>query len=351
VKLLICTQAVDQHDPILGFFHSWICEFAKHYESVTVVCLRKGVCHLPPHVRVLSLGKEDGRSKVTYLYRFFVYIFHFSSYDSVFVHMNPEYVVLGGWLWKIMHKHIVLWYTHKSVTSTLRLGSMFADTICTASKESFRLKKKHVVVMGHGIDIKLFSRPHARAVSTLRITTVGRVSRSKNIHPMLQAVSGLSKHGIPYRFTIVGGPVTHEDATYYKELKKQVGTLDIQGFVSFVGAKKNTEIPLTLSQSDIFLHTSDTGSLDKAVLEAMAAGCVVISSNDAARPILASIQGALAIPKPDPALLARAIQRMYEVGESGRTRIGERSRAVVMKEHSLTSLIERLVQLLCKKNK
>ena len=58
MKILICTQKVDLNDDILGFFHSWIAEFAKQCEKVTVICLYKGEYDLPGNVKVLSLGKE-----------------------------------------------------------------------------------------------------------------------------------------------------------------------------------------------------------------------------------------------------------------------------------------------------
>jgi hypothetical protein len=60
MKLLIITQKVDINDPILGFFHRWIEEFAKHCEKITVICLYKGTYNLPNNVKVLSLGKEEG---------------------------------------------------------------------------------------------------------------------------------------------------------------------------------------------------------------------------------------------------------------------------------------------------
>ena len=47
MKLLIITQKVNKIDPILGFFHGWIIEFAKHFESITVICLEKGEYNLP----------------------------------------------------------------------------------------------------------------------------------------------------------------------------------------------------------------------------------------------------------------------------------------------------------------
>ena len=42
MKLLIMTQAVDQNDPVLGFFHRWIEEFSRHCERVHVICLKEG---------------------------------------------------------------------------------------------------------------------------------------------------------------------------------------------------------------------------------------------------------------------------------------------------------------------
>jgi len=58
MKPLILTQKIDINDDVLGFFHNWIKEFAKHCESVVVVCLRKGEYDLPENVKILSLGKE-----------------------------------------------------------------------------------------------------------------------------------------------------------------------------------------------------------------------------------------------------------------------------------------------------
>ena len=59
MKLLILTQKVDKNDPILGFFHRWVEEFARHCEQVTVIALGVGEYDLPQNVRVFSLGKEQ----------------------------------------------------------------------------------------------------------------------------------------------------------------------------------------------------------------------------------------------------------------------------------------------------
>ena len=117
MRLLIVTQAVDTEDSALGFFHRWIQEFATHCESVHVICLKEGAHDLPANVSIHTLGKEGGRSRVKYVTRFYRYVFGLrAEYDAVFVHMNPEYVILGGAYWRLTGKKIALWYVHRAKT-------------------------------------------------------------------------------------------------------------------------------------------------------------------------------------------------------------------------------------------
>src|SRR3972149_3520538 len=99
MRLLIVTQVVDTNDSDLGFFHRWIEEFAKHCESIVVICLKEGQHRLPPTVAVYSLGKGKTASgfqlpagrRFRYTIRFFTLLWRLrNSYDAVFVHMNPE---------------------------------------------------------------------------------------------------------------------------------------------------------------------------------------------------------------------------------------------------------------------
>jgi len=97
MKLLILTQKVDKNDDILGFFHRWLKEFAGRVEKLTVICLQKGEYDLPENVKVLSLGKERGVSKLGYVLNLYKYIWVLrAQYGHVFVHMNQEYVLLAG---------------------------------------------------------------------------------------------------------------------------------------------------------------------------------------------------------------------------------------------------------------
>ena len=85
MRLLIVTQTVDSGDPILGFFHRWIEEFAKHTERIEVICLREGFHALPANVRVHSLGKERGAAgRATYALHFLSLVWRLRhDYDAL----------------------------------------------------------------------------------------------------------------------------------------------------------------------------------------------------------------------------------------------------------------------------
>lgn len=345
MKLLVVTQAVDQNDPILGFFHGWLLEFARQCESVEVICLREGKHDLPANVHVHTLGKLHHEEsllidRLRYAVRFLILIVRLvRQYSWVFVHMNPEYVLLGAPLWLLLRKRVALWYTHKSVTIKLWFALPFVRHVFTASAESFRIKSKKVLVTGHGIDTDLFDVPRTLQKDFLRIITVGRLSSSKRVEALVEAMTFLPRFGIPYRLVIVGDSVTKADIQYKSDLLQKIHDLNIDLWVTFTGAKESKEIPALLASSDVFLHASDTGSLDKAILEAMSERCIVISSNDAARPILSKIHWKLVVEKPEPELFAVAIQKVHTLPEDELLRIREASRAFVVASHSLRRLI------------
>src|SRR3989344_6410983 len=101
MRVLICTQAVDRDDTDLGFFIRWIEEIAKESEHVLVVCLRKGAHSLPANVEVISLGERYRLLRALEVCTIAFGRRH--EYDAVFVHMNPEYIVAAGWLWRLRH--------------------------------------------------------------------------------------------------------------------------------------------------------------------------------------------------------------------------------------------------------
>jgi len=335
INLLILTQKVDINDPILGFFHRWVEEFAKYCDKLTVICLQKGEYNLPQNVKVLSLGKESGESKIKYLLNFYKYIWQErKNYDSVFVHMNPVYVLLGGFLWKVWGKRICLWYTHKTVDLKLKISEKFVDKIFTASKESCRLRPQKVEATGHGIDLEKFNGEHSKEEGSFRLISVGRISPIKNYETLIEAAKILKDKKFDFSLKIAGAPIFEKDKEYLLKLNNLLASYGLVDLVEFVGPVSYKKIEEFYREGDLFINLSDTGSIDKVVLEAMASGLKVLTSNEAFKDILR-----------DEYFTVKNSQKIAEkIIELSKLETGDDLKNYVTKNHNLENLISIIIK-------
>ncbi|OGC80274.1 hypothetical protein A2943_00150 [Candidatus Adlerbacteria bacterium RIFCSPLOWO2_01_FULL_51_16] len=317
MRLLVCTQTVDRNDPDLGFFHRWLEEFAKHCEKVVVICLQEGEHALPKNVEVHSLGKEKGTPRLMRWIRALRYIVVLrKQHDAVFVHMSPEYVVLGGIFWRLWNKKIVLWYTHKSVTLALRIATLLAHAVATASKESFRLKSKKVTVLGHGIDTDFFTSD-PNTVRGDAILSVGRLSPSKR-HDLAIRAAVLADREL---YIIGEGPERKILESLVQSIKPRV---------HFLGGLTQGQLRDEYRKASFLIHTSETGSLDKVVLEALATDVAVVTTSDVYRDY--PVQIVPATPE--------AIAKELKVERESRDRT-----TIVKERHSLVRLVPKILGL------
>ena len=352
MKLLILTQKVDKNDPILGFFHRWTEEFSKHVEHIHIIALEVGEYDLPENVSVHSLGKEKLKAKsyklkpfakLKYIWRFYKYIFKFrKEYDSVFIHMNQIYVILGGLFWRLWNKKISLWYTHKSTPLTLRLAEKITNTIFTASEESFRLNSEKVKIMGHGIDINKFT-PDSKLKdeNIFNILSVGRLSPSKKHELIINSLTTIRDKIGDFKLSIVGDTVLEAEKTYKEDLKKLVKEQKMADRIDFVGSVPPVEVIEYYQKAKVFVNVSETGSLDKVVLEAMACGCIPVVSNEAFKEILFD-KGLFA----DGSLLSisEKIKKVYNMDERQRQFLANDLRKIVVERHGLENLVNNLIE-------
>lgn len=337
LRILICTQSVDKNDPILGFFHSWIEEFAVHAERIIVVCLRKGEQALPGNVEVIALGETHRIFRAIELVS--IVWGRRRDYDAVFVHMNPEYVVAAGWLWRLSRKRVALWYVHKSTTFFLRIAFAFVHNVFTVSEDTFPLKNAKVKIVGHGIDPVLFAPSEKRATG-FRVVTVGRVSEKKNTKRIAEAVLAFAKNHTDVSLDIYGAPVTENEKIYACEVAEWV-TREGRGVVQLHGSLPNEKVPVVLQGADVFINLGETGGVDKAVLEAMACGVPVISSSSAHAPLL--LQFPQLIVEANEASILCALEAVYSTPHAERKRMGEELRRIVVEHHSLKPLVKRIL--------
>lgn len=279
MRLLIYTQRVDKDDENLGSFHAWIREFAMHFDDVLVIAGRVGTYDLPANVRIYSFRRRPNAGILSRLTNFFFLTARlFPEADAIFYHMIPEFVVATlPWL-LFSHAKTGLWYTHKSVTWRLRIAESAVDAVFTPVATSFGLPSSKVMVTGHAIDTARFSPGPARSPGHA-IVTSGRITPVKRIEVMLEAMRELKNTS--WRLDIVGASFVERDKAYEARLRALVDSYGLSAQVSFLGKRPFGAMPDLLSLHDVFLSFTDTGSLDKAALEAMASGLKLLTVNQA----------------------------------------------------------------------
>ena len=269
MKLLILTQKVDKSDPVLGFFHRWLQEFAKRFESIVVICLGKGEYSLPSNVKVLSLGKEENVSKMTYLWRFYKYIWQErKSYEKVFVHMNQEYVILGYKHWLVLRKPIFLWRNHAKGGFWTRLAVVFSKKVFYTSPESYTARFKKAVKMPVGIDLNFF-KPDPNVTRVHNSTLfLGRISPVKKVLEFVDWVKNTD-----YSATIAG-PILAKDQEYGEKVKKSLTEK-----IKYVGPVTQDGALKLYQTHEIYVNKTPAGSFDKTILEAAACGMKLMVDN------------------------------------------------------------------------
>ena len=346
-RLLWFNLATDLNDPVLGFTTAWINALADRSEYIDVITMRTGSVAVADNVRVYSVGKELGYGKPRRLVEFYRVLSRLLAerrYDACFAHMMPLFAILGYPLLRLRRIPITLWYTHKSITSTLRLAEKLVKRIVTASPESFRIKSKKVVVIGHGINTSVFVASRTMPASQVfRIVSIGRIAPAKHLEPLIQSIKILKQDGVKnIRLRLIGS-VYPGDVAYSSYLQKLVADNDLDDVVQFVGPIPFGEIVSEYQRSDLMINLSKTGSVDKAVLEAMSCEVPVITSNEAFTSILTKWADLLLLPIADADALANRIQKLMSLSALERKELGRQLRHEVEENHDLSKLVKTLI--------
>lgn len=284
MRLLICTQTVDRPDPALGFFHRWIEALSAHADSVEVICLNEGVHSLPHNVRVYSLGKEHEKGsrlgkRIRYIARLYAYLWRLrGSYDAVFVHMNQEYVLLGGFWWLLARTPVYMWRNHYEGSFLTHIAVRLCTKVFCTSRFSYTARFGKTIRMPIGVDIDSLHADEKIDRTHGSILFLARLDPSKRPEMLIDALGILAERGIPWTATFVGGPSqTHSE--YPTILRERARRLGIDEKITFAGAVPNTETYKYYRSHDIFVNCSRSGMFDKTMFKAAAAGCLVLAAS------------------------------------------------------------------------
>ena len=129
---------------------------------------------------------------------------------------------------------------------------------------------------------------------------VGMLEPRKNLPALLEAFSSIADQ-IPEHHLVVAGP----KGWMVEDILQQRGTPKTTGKVHFPGYIEQADLPLVYNMADVFIYPSIYEGFGLPVLEAMACGTPVITSNVSSMPEIVGEAGVL-LPPGDTRALAQA---------------------------------------------
>lgn len=326
MKLLIITQSVDMNDPVLGFFHNWLKKFSAKFDHITVVCLFTGEHNLPSNIKVLSLGKEDGSSKIKYTLRLFKYIWNErANYEKVFVHMNQEYVLLGKPLWYLLGKEIFFWRNHRQGNWLTRLAVYFSTKVFCTSPDSYTARFKKAILMPVGVDTDFFHPPHNNKREGGSVFMLGRISPVKRVDLFIEALIRLKNLGLDFKAYIIGSPDNEKDQVYAQKLHQMAIPILNSGHLIFLPAVNQEEARDFFQSKDVYVNLTPAGSMDKTIFEAMACEAVTVVDNS-----------------DNICRFENKLEQALNTVEETKANLRKSNREKVVAEHSLKLLVDKL---------
>lgn len=160
--------------------------------------------------------------------------------------------------------------------------------------------KNSILIYG-GVETALFERGDQTASKdTMVVTYIGRLIEAKGMWVLYEAIKRLHEKQLSENvvFQIGGTGPLHD------ELTAKIAEDGLQDKIRMLGELTYTQVADTLKATDIFVNPSFNEGLPRTVLEAAAAGCIVIATDvGSTREIIIDKQTGFLIPPHDAELL------------------------------------------------
>ena len=229
-----------------------------------------------------------------------------------------------------------------------------ADRVVPVSQDVARrltragLSASRMTIVPNGIDLAPFGPRDAAAIASARaalgagpddvvVANVGRYVDQKAQHHIIEIARRLVPTHPHLRFALIGWG--EREAA----LRALVASYGLDAHVRFL--VRRSDVPDLLMASDVYLSVSDWEGMPLSMIEAMAAGLPIVSTDvEGIRALIDSSNGVLA-PVADVDALAEGVRRLAE-DEVGRLQRGAESRARAEAQFSQDVMCRRLLSVL-----
>jgi glycosyltransferase involved in cell wall biosynthesis len=190
-----------------------------------------------------------------------------------------------------------------------RLLTSAAEVTAPSShhQEGLRQMRPDIRVVRNGLDLRLYE---PRSLSAARPRLVWLRAFHETYNPVLAVeVTHLLSVDTPDVELLMIGP-DKGDGTYQETLEA-VRALGLEDRVHLMGAVPKTEVSRVLSRGDVFLNTTNVDNAPVTVVEAMACGLCVVSTDVGGVPrLLTDGEDGLLVPPRDAEAMAAAVRQI-----------------------------------------
>jgi len=241
-------------------------------------------------------------------------------------------------------------YRHLDLLLMRRFDQLIAVSNATkAQMVAGGVRAERIAVVHNGIDTEAWSREHADGGLAAEwklprggpvIGYVGRIMPEKNLETWLRVAASVASSVQQARFVLVGDG---RDGRTERELKALARGLGIEASTTFAGYR--SDLLSVYTTFDVFMMTSRREGLPNSILEAMALGLPVVTTDVAgAKELVDHGVTGFVRPQDDASGLAAAATAL--AGDPAlRRRMGAAGRLRVEKEFSFTDRLARIEDL------
>ncbi len=201
------------------------------------------------------------------------------------------------------------------------------------------MREKSTVIYP-AVEEKLLNKQLERKLSdTLRILSVGRDHWIKGYRVALEAMALLKAQGVRFHYTIVAGGEK-------EELIYAIADLHLNEEITLIDNLPQTKVFEHHADADLFLLPSFEEGVANVVLEAMAMGTPVITTNcgGMCEVIEDGVNGFI-VPIRNPQAIADAIVSFTELDENQKQSIIEKAKETIRQKHLLGIQVRQMVEL------
>jgi len=206
--------------------------------------------------------------------------------------------------------------------------------------ERFGVQLKKIKVVKSGLDMnKLPFTKKIEISKPLKIVSIGRSHWVKGFSYALDAMNILDKENIDFSYTIVG--VDKNEELLYKRLQ-----FGLENKITFKATLPFTEVLTLIRNADVLLLSSVEEGIANVVLEAMALGTIVVTTDcGGMSEVVTDTENGFIVPKRNSEAIASALKNISKLSIESYKNITKAARTTIESQHNHENMIVEMKDL------